>query len=745
LAVIALSLLIALVAFTLIILLLMIAKNGPYEGLQLDDPERLSNILLDASPMMVEVWDDSLNIIGCNQTLLDTFGMASKDEYFPRYYEFSPEMQPCGIPSRVMTEKFNETVFREGFCRMEWMYILPDGSELPTEIYGVRVNYRGRFLLVEYMQDMREIKAAEANEREAIERAFRTEIAEESNRVKSEFLARMSHEIRTPISAVAGISEIQLQKPYLTIEMEKAFSQINNSAQLLTSIASDILDLSKIEAGKMEFICKEYNLARLIGDVSYTHLTFVGDKEIKFALNVDENLPAKLLGDTVRIRQILNNVLSNAFKYTDAGSVEMTVEMSGQGEGDKQFALKFTVSDTGLGMTPKQLDNLHAEYVRFHERERRYVGGAGLGMPIAYNLVRMMNGKIEIESEEGKGTTVKIFIPQEILGDEVLGADEVRSLQKFEGYAETVDFTPEPMSYGRVLVVDDLDVNLYVAKGLLSQYGLKVDTCGGGLAALEKIKQGNVYDIVFMDHTMPRMSGIEAMNLMRKAGYASPIVVLTANAVVGMAEGYIKSGFNDFLSKPIQTKHLDAILTKYIRNKRRTPVDEAEDYKKRVGIMAKLRHEFYRSQNDAGVNLKLALDEGKMETARLLAHSLKGLAALINEHTLSRYAKQIEHTLNELEIPSIEDVSDLENELQRVLNDIGETEMSLYSKDARREIAAILDELAEIIDDYSTDSLSIIEKIRTVPEAAVLVRQIETHDFRDAAKTLLVLRELIGT
>lgn len=720
-----------------------IRKNNMLDAIQLDEAgmDLFSRILLDASPMMMEIWDENFQIVGCNKKLLETFGVKSKEEYYSVYYNVSPEFERSGRPAHEESNEFIRKVFEKGKHLVEWQHVLSNGELLPVESYGVCVNYRGKRLAVEFMRDLRQVKAAQAKEREARERARRTEIAEESNKAKTRFLARISHEIRTPITSVMGISEIRLQDPFITIENEEAFAKINSSAHILAAIVDDLLDMSKIEAGKMEIIAEEYEMASLISDVSIIHLSHIGDKEIKFVLNADENLPAFLIGDSVRIGQILNNILSNAFKYTEAGSVVLDIK---RGEAlDTDFILlNITVTDTGFGMTEEQLENLFDEYARFHVSEQRDVSGTGLGMPIVYSLVQAMGAKIEIESEKNRGTTVFISIPQKISGDKVLGAEAVTQLQRFEGYARRQKFDAVPIPNGNVLVVDDLDANLYVAHGLLSLYNLKVETCTSGFGAIEKIRQGCEYDIIFMDITMPGISGTETMRTLRENGYTRAIVALTANAVIGQAEEYLKSGFDGFIPKPINSKHLDAILTRFIRNKIDAPAGKPQN----DDTPNKLRADFARTQKTVVSDIKNALRENDTKTAHRLAHSLKSLSFLIDESELANIAGKAEHELNNNRIPSDEIISAIEAELSRVLETIGEPEKTAPTTAlaSPQEIIETLEKLEPLLKSQDAASVFALESLRSFAEAAVLIHQIENYDFEAAVTTARDLRRVFA-
>ena len=403
------------------------------------------------------------------------------------------------------------------------------------------------------------------------------EAAELSSRYKSDFLASMSHEIRTPMNAILGIAEIHSQDKTLSPAAIKAFNRIYESGDLLINIINDILDLSKIEAGKFELMPVQYDIASLVHDTVQLNLLRFDSKALDFAVHIDENTPHDLFGDVLRIKQILNNVLSNAFKYTDKGKIDFFISAR-KDNNDPLVTMVFKVKDTGQGMMESQVNMLFDEYTRFNIETNSGVIGAGLGMSITKRLVDYMSGTIEVESDPGKGSVFTIYIPQKQIGDAVCGKELSEKLQKFEfpemSVSKKAAFLREYMPYGNVLVVDDVESNLYVAKGLLQPYGLKIETFTNGMQAIESIKNGNTYDIIFMDHMMPELDGIETTKIIRELGYSRSIVALTANALIGRAEMFLQNGFDGFISKPIDSRELNYVLNEFIRNKQTPEVLE---------------------------------------------------------------------------------------------------------------------------------------------------------------------------
>ncbi|MCL2221431.1 MAG: ATP-binding protein [Oscillospiraceae bacterium] len=400
--------------------------------------------------------------------------------------------------------------------------------------------------------------------------------AESANKSKSDFLATMSHEIRTPLNAIIGIVQIQLQKEGLPDEYTTDLEKIHDSGGILLGIINDILDMSKIETGHMMLEPTQYDLSKLIHDTVQLNIVRAAVKNLKFILEMDESLPLRLFGDELRLKQILNNILSNAVKYTERGYVKLSIEHSAE---EENVILRFVVSDTGQGIMQEDIKHLFTMFKRFNMEENRTTEGTGLGLSITKKLVEKMNGTIEVQSKYGEGSIFTITVMQEAVDSVTIGAEVAESLCSFtytSNYQNDEFMIPlGSMSYGRVLVVDDVETNLYVAEGILSYYGLSIDMVTSGFDALKKTEEGNVYDIIFMDYMMPKMDGIETAKRMRKAGYEGVIIALTANALIGNDEMFKREGFDDFIAKPLDLRQMNDILIRYIRN--RHPEEKGED------------------------------------------------------------------------------------------------------------------------------------------------------------------------
>ncbi len=397
----------------------------------------------------------------------------------------------------------------------------------------------------------------EKTEVEAVK--HRAEEAEHENKAKSTFLANMSHEIRTPINTVIGLNTMILRESHEPTIKSYA-RNINSASNMLLSIINGILDMSKLEADRMELVSEEYSVRQLLIDVVNMVRGRAEFNKLEFVYEIAENLPEKVCGDSIRLKQVVINLITNAAKYTDEGSVKLSV--FGQVHGDKVHML-FSVKDTGIGIRDEELEKLTQRFTRFNEERNHSVEGTGIGLNLVTGILQLMDSKLNVISEYGKGSEFYFEVEQDVVSKEPVGHIDF-DIENNENDEYQVLFTaPE----AKILVVDDNKMNLMVFEELLKETQLQIDAVSSGLSALEMTKQKK-YDLIFMDHMMPDMDGVETFKAIREQtsglNQSTPVIVLTANAIKGAAEEYCNLGFDDFLAKPIEPDILEQKILDYL-------------------------------------------------------------------------------------------------------------------------------------------------------------------------------------
>lgn len=504
------------------------------------------------------------------------------------------------------------------------------------------------------------------------------EAAVAANETKSRYLANVSHEIRTPMNAIVGFSELILhQNP--TEQIYEYAKDINDAAHSLLSVINDILDLSKIEAGKLKLHTTEYTTMDLLGNViSITRLQAT-NKNLQFDVDINPSLPGKLSGDIVHLRQVLINILANAVKFTEEGKISLAVDFKSI-DNEDTINLIIRISDTGIGISPENIPNLFMEFTRIEDSS--ITEGSGLGLAICKNLVNMMNGSIEVESDINKGSVFTVIVPQQVIGTDIIDLDAINSIhtpkEASSGSSRTEDKSEKLRSFWApdvsVLVVDDSNVNLKLVTSILEEYQIKADTTDSGRKAVDMVGKKS-YHIVFMDHMMPGFDGIMATKAIRENGHSKlPIVALTANAVIGVKEMFLSNGFTDFLPKPVNILELENILLRYLPDELINYYEKAIDTTKlsieelhnmglnipgkSINILdgynncmkskdtyISVLDTFYRTCKALREDAQAHISRKEYDKSLLFVHTLKNAAFTIGANRLSELAKEAEGIL----------------------------------------------------------------------------------------------------
>ncbi|MCL2042582.1 MAG: ATP-binding protein [Treponema sp.] len=601
--------------------------------------------------------------------------------------------------------------------------------------------------------------------------------AEAASRSKSTFLATMSHEIRTPLNAIIGLSEIELQKK-LPMDTHTGLEKILNAGANLLGIINDILDISKIETGNFELILEDIDVPSQINDTIQLNAVRIGTKNIVFKVQIDENIPTKIHGDELRIKQILSNLLSNAFKYTDEGTVFFSVRYEKR---ENDGLMIYIIRDTGHGIKKDDIPRLFSEYNQLNIRANRSIEGTGLGLAITKNLVNLMNGTIDVESEYGNGSAFTVRVPLCIVDETPIGEKTARNLELFRfkeiKRSHVQRLARSYMPYGKVLIVDDIDTNLDVTRGLMIPYGLFIDTASSGQEAIEKICAAGTssdsphYDMILMDHMMPGMDGMEAVRIIRSGvagdyGRTVPIIALTANALVGNEDMFLANGFNAFISKPIDVIQLDAALNTWIRNRQSPETlklaeielsktgDDSNDkailpfdivvtgldlvqgkkqYHNEAAYLDVL-HSWHRHTPALLKKLKVPSMENLQEYA-IVVHGLKGSSYGISANDIGNKAQELENLAKEGDFSAVQEQNPVLIEMvQTLLLDIGKLLEEITARQDKKQTVPAPDpaQLENLLEAAKRFKTTLMEEI---------IINLESYEYETGAELVTWLRE----
>ncbi|MDR0455899.1 MAG: response regulator [Treponema sp.] len=837
-------------AFAAVMILILIRLGSSHENIQL---------LLDMTPLSVQLWDRNFKLFYCNDESLPLFEVNDKKVLMEHFNEFSPKYQNDG---RISREKKNELIkkaFDEGKVTLEWTYQTSDGEQIPAKVTLIRIPYKRDYVVAAYAHDLRErmkmledlkntsskleyesttlntmidlapdlifckdlelnytrcnksllnffgIKKEDIMGRDAVKgllnlppeiardidnvdrkvltdcnmityeeylpdcngtmRIFETnkipllqgnklvglmgmgrditerkameEAAKNANRAKSEFLANMSHEIRTPMNSIIGFSELALGDN-ISNKTREYLDRIMENSNWLLQIINDVLDLSKIEAGKMILEYIPFDLGPIFAACQSMMLPKAKEKKLYLHFYSEPFIGKRLLGDPTRLRQILANLLSNAIKFTHIGTVKISAVIK-ETFGDS-IVLHFEVKDSGIGMTQEQIQTIHEPFVQADTSTTREYGGTGLGLAITKKIIDEMGGFLMIESTPGIGSKFHFDL---IFKTTDVPDDTERQL------ATTSHKLEMPVFNHEILLFEDNEMNQQVICERLKQIGIKAVVAENGQIGVDivsnRLQNGEKpFDLIFMDIHMPVMDGLEASAIISKLNIETPIVALTANIMDNDIGVYKKHGMIDYLSKPFKSQELWRCLLKHL-----TPIDtknEKDSQADDEDLQNQLRSRFVKGNQDKLGEISAALNEGDMQLAYRLVHNLKSNAGMIGKTELQNAAAEAEAILKNNEIPDTKHMEDLGSALKSVLDEMGpftddpgeRTEHKILSASEKDALFIKLDSLLK---SRNPECLTLLDDIRSIPGTDTLAEQMEKYDFKLAIQTLTELKK----
>ncbi len=528
--------------------------------------EKRIQTIFDITPLGINVWDVSFNLIECNEAIVRLYGFTNKEEYISSRYKIIPRVQPDGSSSVPIIREMIQKTFDTGYAQLELMTFDMHGNPIPVEVISKRAYVQQQEVVVSFIRDLRDLKA-KLSEISAAEKELRSarDLAEQSAMAKTQFLGNMSHELRTPLNGVLGLFHL-LNCTKLEFNQQDYVKKGINSANQLLHIVNDILDFSKIDAGTFDMTAAPFTLQEIIHDLQLVYTPQAKDKNITFKCITDDTCKYTLYGDASRIKQVLFHLLSNAVKFTDKGNITLNVSCTEQEHDSVKYM--FAVEDSGVGMTKAQSVNIFTPFAQADASITRVHGGCGLGLAIAKRIIKLMHGDIWVKSQKGKGSTFFFTVKIERSLEQ---SSTLHKVQDAIAKAINIEISKQPpppaRCLGHILLAEDNDVNQIITVELLKNKGYSIDVANNGKEAVKMAKEKE-YDMVLMDIQMPVMDGLTATTKIRAIKNLDelPIIAMSAHTSNGDKELCLQYGMNDHIGKPVTPDVLYKFVAKWVHS-----------------------------------------------------------------------------------------------------------------------------------------------------------------------------------
>jgi len=705
------------------------------------------HLLLDTLPMCCQLINKNGKIVDCNKAGMDMYGFTDKTEYMENFFRLcTPEKQPDGKHSEPVAYELISKAFEDGYYRTEWMHNHLNGEPRPCDVILIRIAHpKEGYILAAYMRDLREHKKfVEDIEKVQEDLRHARDAAESANRTKSTFLANMSHEIRTPMNSIIGFAELA-QYSENQQKTNEYLSNISQSAEWLLKIINDILDISKIESGKIVLEHIPFDLHDMLEYCQMTIKPKLEEKGIGLYFYAEPTINGKLVGDPIRLRQVLINLLSNAVKFTNSGLVKLLVALVDTKE-DK-VTIHFEVKDSGIGMSPEQISKITEPFTQADSSVTRRFGGTGLGLSITKNIIELMGGELKVESVLSVGSKFSFEVTFDLLDDNASDA-VIPDNMIFD-----ID---KPNFSGEVLICEDNLMNQQVICDHLSRVGLNAMIAHNGREGVTRAKErmdknNKPFDLIFMDIHMPEMDGLEAASRISEMGVKTPIVALTANIMSNDIELYKKNGMCDCLGKPFTSQELWKCLSKYIRVISFSKLDKNEYGKEgneeEKKFQKQMQTNFVRNNQSTFDQFEKAVNDNDIKLAHRIAHTLKSNAGLIGKNKLQAVAAALESMLAEGINPlEKEEFAILEREMKTVLEELAPLLAEMEAKrpakinDAKK-ILEIFEKLEPMLQNKNPECEELMDDVFSIPGAEDLAGYMDKFDFKQAIAEMTKLKK----